>query len=73
MIVIDDRDADLDYDGDDIADALEECADKAYEDLSGPGDDDGVCEGGETCITGGCILRALPGTYDNVAIKITGW
>jgi Right handed beta helix region len=77
VIVIDDRDEDLDYDGDDIADALEECADKQYEDLSGPGDDDGVCEpgtpSGETCITGGCILRALPKTYDDVAIKITNW
>ena len=73
VIVIDDRDSDLDYDGADIADALEECADKVYEDLSAAGDDDGVCEtgNGETCITGGCILRALPKTYDNVAIKIT--
>jgi hypothetical protein len=73
VIEIGDRDSDLDYDGDDIADALQECAEVQYEDLSGPGDDDGIYEAGngERLVTGGCILRALPVTYDDVAIMIT--
>jgi hypothetical protein len=74
VIEIVDSEPDSDYDGDDIEAALIDCAGEVYEDLSGAGDDDGVCEPGsphnETCITGGCILRALPVTYENVAIKI---
>ena len=71
VIEIGDRDADGDYTGADIVDALEECATKQYERIDGAGDDDGVCEAGESCVTGGCVLRALPVTYDDVAIKIT--
>ena len=71
VIEIVDSEPDSDYDGDDVVDALEDCADEVYEDLSGPGDNDGIWEAGETKITGGCILRALPVTYDDVAIRIT--
>ena len=71
VVLVDDRDSDLDYDGDDVADALAECAAVEYELLDGLGNDDGVCDPGEACITGGCILRALPETYDDVAIMNT--
>ena len=48
VVVANDRDADLDFDGNDLALALQDCA-----------------------TAGGCILRALPETYEDVSIMIT--
>ena len=59
------------YDGDDIAYALERCQGEQYEDLRFPGNGDGAWDPGEGRLFGGCILRALPVTYENVAITIT--
>jgi hypothetical protein len=70
-IEIGDLDADGDHDGDDVAAALVACAKRRYERIDGKGDDDGICEAGESCVTGGCVLRVLPRTYDDVAIMIT--
>jgi hypothetical protein len=73
VVEIIDWDSDLDYDGYDVAIALEECSYHNYERLDGPGNNDGVCNAGEEsdCLFGGCILRALPVTYDDVAVRIT--
>ncbi|MEM7409943.1 MAG: right-handed parallel beta-helix repeat-containing protein [Myxococcota bacterium] len=48
VVVADDLDSDLDYDGDDLKLALDACA-----------------------MAGGCVLRALPETYENVSIMVT--
>lgn len=69
-IAIVDHDGDG-YDGDDIAHALGQCQEETYEDLRFAGNGDGVWEQGEMRLFGGCILQALPVTYENVAITLT--
>jgi hypothetical protein len=77
VIEIGDLDENTLYEGDDIAIALDQCRWEEYEIMGDSiGDDDGECSFDESvnlqnCVLGGCILRALPVSYDNVAIRIT--